>query len=288
MKNFKYGLEPYRGMKTRHTCPSCGRKKSFARYIDFENGTYVGDDVGRCNREQKCGYHKKPDNKYETYIPIEPIQQRPTDYMPSSYLSDDRNCNLNNFLSQLYDKILVNLVFSRYKVSVDNTRYKGATLYPQIDINHRIRTIKGILYDDNGHRIKYPYSVIYWKHREYKEDFELKQCLFGEHLLSTVDKFRDTVVLVESEKTALIGALEKPSVVWLATGGLSNLSNSKLEVLRDFNVLAYPDKGAYDYWLNKLAFMSNIRVSKKLEQERMLSDGEDIADLIIKKRINGR
>ncbi len=52
-------LETYKGTKTRHTCPACNSKGVFVRYKD-ERGDYISFDVGRCNRESKCGYHYKP------------------------------------------------------------------------------------------------------------------------------------------------------------------------------------------------------------------------------------
>ncbi len=52
-------LEIYRGAKSRHTCPACNSRHCFVRYVG-ENGNYLSDNVGRCNRESKCGYHYKP------------------------------------------------------------------------------------------------------------------------------------------------------------------------------------------------------------------------------------
>ena len=52
-------LETYHGTKSRHTCPACNSKGVFVRYQD-ERGEYLSTDVGRCNRESKCGYHYKP------------------------------------------------------------------------------------------------------------------------------------------------------------------------------------------------------------------------------------
>ena len=52
-------LETYRGTKSRHTCPACNSKGVFVRYVG-DGGEYLSFDVGRCNRESKCGYHKKP------------------------------------------------------------------------------------------------------------------------------------------------------------------------------------------------------------------------------------
>ena len=59
MANFTFTLEKYHGTKSRHNCPNCGGRREFSRYIDA-NGYYLADDVGKCNRESKCGYHRKP------------------------------------------------------------------------------------------------------------------------------------------------------------------------------------------------------------------------------------
>lgn len=57
----EYTLEKYAGSKTRYTCPSCGKKKVLALYVDTEsNNEYLNDQVGRCNREVECGYHYTP------------------------------------------------------------------------------------------------------------------------------------------------------------------------------------------------------------------------------------
>jgi hypothetical protein len=53
-------LEKYCGSKSRHTCPRCGRRKRFCSLHRRSYGHYVADDVGRCNRESRCGYHRKP------------------------------------------------------------------------------------------------------------------------------------------------------------------------------------------------------------------------------------
>ena len=61
MNTYRYQLERYRGRGTRYTCPQCGRKYTFTRYIDTENNNiYISDNVGKCNRLDKCGYHYTP------------------------------------------------------------------------------------------------------------------------------------------------------------------------------------------------------------------------------------
>ena len=67
MKQYRFFLEPW-GWRdhhlggrasNKHICPNCG-KKTFVRYVDSETGSYLGDLVGKCDREDKCGYHYSP------------------------------------------------------------------------------------------------------------------------------------------------------------------------------------------------------------------------------------
>ena len=61
MSNYRFILEKYRGRGTRYSCPQCGRKYCFTRYIDTENNNqYISEKVGKCNRLDKCGYHYTP------------------------------------------------------------------------------------------------------------------------------------------------------------------------------------------------------------------------------------
>ncbi len=85
------------------------------------------------------------------------------------------------------------------------------------------------------------------------EDWQLSQCLFGEHLLKThPDK---VVVLVESEKSAVIGSAIFPDYVWLATGGKSQMREEKLRVLSGRTVLLFPDADAYAEWKQRAESM---------------------------------
>lgn len=133
-------------------------------------------------------------------------------------------------------------------------------------------------------------SRITWIHSLLKQqrlipaDWELTQCLFGEHLLT---KYPDaTVALVESEKTAIICAALMPRFIWVATGGKTQLGD-KLDVLRGRKVLAFPDIDAYDTWQEKLAALPhlNIKVSDYLMKNATQEDHEnhiDIADLLLR------
>ena len=65
MNQHRYQLERYRGRGSRYVCPKCRHKHSFTRYIDTYNNIYINDDVGKCNRLDKCGYHYTPRQYFE-------------------------------------------------------------------------------------------------------------------------------------------------------------------------------------------------------------------------------
>jgi len=99
----------------------------------------------------------------------------------------------------------------------------GAAVFPQIDLQGNIRTGKIMQFCEcTGKRVKIKTSngekpLIDWVHTALKlPDFNLYQCLFGEHLLKDNHK---TVAICESEKTAIIASVYLPDMIWLASGG---------------------------------------------------------------------
>ncbi|MBR5705673.1 MAG: hypothetical protein IKX21_06880 [Deltaproteobacteria bacterium] len=56
---YPYALESGQN-KQKYTCPACGAAHKFVRYIDTATGKYIADEVGRCDRQESCGYHLKP------------------------------------------------------------------------------------------------------------------------------------------------------------------------------------------------------------------------------------
>lgn len=148
---------------------------------------------------------------------------------------------------------------------------------------------------DTGHRIKDPdvHGRITWVHSLMKQsgllpaDWELSQCLFGEHLLPQhPDK---PVALVESEKTAIICAGLMPKYLWLATGGKSSI-NDRLLVLAGRKVIAFPDIDGFQEWTEKLAKYQQlgITVSPILQQNATQEDMAahiDIADWLIRYKL---
>ena len=79
----------------------------------------------------------------------------------------------------------VDKLFSLYRVGTSK-RWGGATVFWQTDRDGNVRAGKIMGYDAvTGHRIKEPFNQVSWVHSVRKvQDFRMKQCLFGEHLLS--------------------------------------------------------------------------------------------------------
>ena len=141
-------------------------------------------------------------------------------------------------------------------------------------------------YKVGGHRVKSPEAKIGWVHRlPHFHDFRLRQCLFGLHLLRPETQ---TVAVVEAEKTAVVASMFSPDVLFLATGGITNLRKESCEPLKDKRVILFPDLGAEEIWEEKareIPSLNNSVISHWLSNnatEEMRRKGLDIADILEK------
>lgn len=304
MTHFLYTLEKYRGSQSRFACPACKRVKAFTRYIHTQTGHYLNPVVGRCNRESKCGYHLKPrDFLLDKGIPfitnasvletsLYPVKSKSFSFIPWEIVNKSRKTYHKNHFVIYLNKLLGNQaqkIVSQYCIGTSR-HWPGAVVFWQVDEANRIRTGKVMLYDpETGKRIKVPKVYIQFAHKILRvKNFQLRQCFFGEHLLATNPKKK--VAIVESEKSAIIASAYFPQYVWLACGGLSQLSSEKCQVLKGREVLLIPDLGGYANWQKKAVSFQGFlkaRVSDVLEkiavnQERVV--GLDIADFLIANR----
>jgi rubredoxin len=302
---YRFILQTYTGRSSRFVCPSCSTKKSFTRYVDTSTGEILAENVGKCDREINCGYHYTPnqhfkDNNIKDFtvsdhriiLPCPPVV---TSYIPQNYLTESlkgyRHNNFITFLNKNFTFAAVKEVIDRYQIGTSKY-WPGGTVFWQVDIDGRIRTGKIMLYDEaTGKRVKIPYNHINWVHKVLKiSDFNLKQCLFGEHLLKR--NKADRVGIVESEKTAIIASLYYPDLIWLATGSQSNLTVANCGALKGRDVILFPDLNAFDKWQLKsyeLSDMCNIKVSDILEKNASAEDrllGLDIADYLLRVPLN--
>jgi len=307
MSSFRFHLQKYKtGSKI--TCPACGKKRCFTKYIDEEGIITFPDTVGKCDHECSCGYHYTPKEFFNDYpeqksvfkdnakfsipqrIPkIEP--PKPPSFIPTELMRKSLSCySLNplyTYLSNIIGEEETKRLFLLYHVGTSK-KWGGSTVFWQTDIHGNVRTGKVMLYNANtGHRVKEPKSYISWAHSELKlTDFNLKQCLFGEHLLPSSNA---KIFLVESEKTVLICAHFMPEYLWLATGGMNGCFNTDaMSVLKDRDVILVPDLGATDKWKAKLPMLKSIchsvSISNTLEKvatKEQRESGSDVADLLL-------
>lgn len=305
MNEYRYVLEPYKGMSTRYYCPGCQvKEKTFTRYIDTQTGEHIASNVGRCSRESNCGYHYTPKQYFQDHNisfdtdQVKPFnnpkkiitQQKPTSFIPidlfkSSLKSYDTN-NFIKFLIGLFGADITSQLISRYFIGTSK-HWPGATLFWQIDTLGKVRTGKIMLYNPiTGKRVKNLKPPVYWVHNALKQpEFGLKQCFFGEHLLHDNSK---PVAIVESEKTSLIASVYFPQFIWIAAGQLNGLNSEKCKVLSGKNVTLFPDLNGFEKWSSKaqeLSRLATFKVSDLLERkatETERSQGLDLADYLIR------
>mgnify|MGYP001556516131 CR=1 FL=1 len=177
----------------------------------------------------------------------------------------------------------------RYHVGTSK-HWPGATVFWQVDISGQVRTGKVMLYNpENGRRIKEPHNYITWVHSFLKnENFHIRQCLFGEHLLTSAHQ--RPIVLVGSEKGAWVASFDLTQYLWNASGGKSGaLNRDAMSILRNRRVLLFPDLGATDYWNSKMEMIRSLGIEVSLfdfmernatKEER--NAGYDIEDFLLR------
>lgn len=245
MNNYLYSLEKHKNGKPKHICPACG-ERTFVRYINNNTKEYLNDNVGRCDRQDECVYHYKPreyfrdnnitnsidNNKHNTtYLKTRTTVPRTSstnstdqnnekiDSIPFKYIEQvakTRNNTLVEYFLNLFDWETICNAVDKYFIGCTKDR---AVIYPQIDANGKVRTAKIQHYNpETGKRIKDQPNSIGWIHAKLKyrglltDIFELKMCLFGEHIIRS-EKYKNMPIgIVESEKTAVIASICMPDL----------------------------------------------------------------------------
>lgn len=316
MTEHRFILEKYKGMKTRHICPQCN-KKELTLYIDTKTGDHVSEYVGKCNRLLKCGYHYTPKQYFESNPEARPKEKNPLNFdrknkysrfqicqdptklhetlqiKSGSFLRAEvlhhslKNYENNNFIKYLQSLFSIEIVQSLIKKYFIGTSdyWPGSTIFWQIDQQGKIHAGKVILYNsETGKRIKEPFNHIHWVHKIMKlSGFELKQCFFGLHLIND----SKPIALCESEKTAIIASVYLPEFIWIASGGLQNINENNLSIIKGRSVYLFPDANGFEAWSKKANDYSHIckfTVSTLLQDKATdleKNKGYDIADFLI-------
>lgn len=315
----KYTLEPYKsGGSNRYTCPSCGKKKCFTRYVNADTGEYIDDSCGKCNHELSCGYHYTPKDYYREHPQLRDFPsvhtsnplinnmkkekaERPICYVDPNFVTQSHSPN-SQFMKWIESAIGrpddIQRVFEEYRIGATRD---GGVIFWQIDHEGKVRTGKIMHYWNNGHRVQDEEDYARMRNQSYTEkspsptvfihsvmkskgmlskDWQLTQCLFGEHLLK--GRSGDIVCLVESEKSAIICSIFYPQFVWLATGGSNGLNKFKLKPLKGRRVIIYPDSGELETWRKIMSQTQGIDYSI-VDNLEAYEHNTDIADIILMK-----
>ena len=285
MKEYKWMLRKG-GKKER--CPQCGKMRFVPFVLTADPSVKAGEEYGRCDREQSCGYFRYPGCEVKVESEREYIKEPPKDpiLLPAGYAERDYVSRENSLLLAYAPLVGSNLqmVMERYFCG---TGAHGECIYYQFDGTH-VRTAKAILYGKDGHRLKTEDGglPVWWLHkspalRQYTAGKELKQCFFGQHLLSQYPKAK--VYVVEAEKTAvMMAATDKcgKGRLWIACGGSQMLKGAiDLSPLIGRDVTLVPDDGQYWNWKRTAdAYGWQCVDIEPLKRRHNLPDGCDIWD----------
>ena len=309
-KDNRFILDPRRGSSCKTTCPHCGGKKCFKLYIDTETGEPLGNECGRCDHEQSCGYHYKPREFFQDHPDVKqkllhkdsfssfkssnsrPMSERvnPKPMPVEKVVYFDMSMVLarhfydQTFMPWLRSKVMnddkVNQAFEDYLLGATNSGKfsQQAIIFWYIDCENRVRDGKIMWYGEDGHRTIDPnwVSSQMRKTKRISDNSVTRKCFFGEHLLSLYpDK---PVAIVESEKSAVFCSCVYPQFVWLATGGCGGLNAEKMDVLKGRKIVIFPDSGKLDDWRKKLQDVKGIdfRFNDALEAYPNNSDIVDV------------
>lgn len=318
--DIKFILERYRpGGGNRYTCPFCGRKKCFARYINVQNGEYVDETCGKCDHENSCPVVHYPPREFfrdhpecsrqNTWEPnmvngqkmVLCDAKKPASYFPVAVaqteffdihwleVAAERKSTFRTWFESLpFDRELIQQVLADYYVGatqndtiVNGLNYGPAAIFWMIDEKQRVHDAKLIAYTCDGHRVEGWGNSMRSICEKAKVGPQLEQTEKVLFGLHLITRYPEkTICIVESEKTALVCALRYPEYIWLATGGCSNLQSSKLLPVMDRPLVIFPDSGEYQKWTKRTENSGH----KQYTVVKMLEDYEpntDIADVIL-------
>ncbi|GAB3568738.1 hypothetical protein GCM10027578_21850 [Spirosoma luteolum] len=267
--------------KKKGICPQCGHHDKFRYYEDLAGNRL--DDFGKCERKNECGYWLVPTGKVipkaeGTYTP----PPEPATILPAGDLLDRINQTLVDPESTFHAYcISIGITYehlARWRVGAETKAKKTLTVFVHCDSQNRITNAKWFLYTAEGKRDK-SFDSFSLKQPPETQLERYGMSLYGEHLLDP-EQLRP-VMIVESEKTAVIAAWFYPDLDWIAVGSCSGLTEAKSAALA----------GRWCYWLCDAdkAGRENSSIRRLKEKKLLRStidlfpnrhDGTDIADVI--------
>ncbi|WP_348811085.1 DUF6371 domain-containing protein [Flavobacterium maritimum] len=276
----EYKYSPKRDLNL--TTPCCNKSNKdgkFTTYVDLP------EIYGYCH---SCGKTTLPptifkdekgleytwneiENKYESIaIPLQSICKgiakkeqnfaKDIKYIPEStiwrYFHTIPENNLLQYLCKTYGKEKVEDAKETYVIG---TNKDGGTVFWNINSDLKVQKAKITYYNENGKRTNH-FKV------PYKNEDGYYACLFGEHLIYDELKRRKTIILVESEKTAIVGYIHFPEYIWVAYCGINGLTENKLKPLIGHTVLIIPDmsESAVNVIYDKIPLLITMGINAKV------------------------
>ncbi|OUR93980.1 hypothetical protein A9Q87_04550 [Flavobacteriales bacterium 34_180_T64] len=181
------------------------------------------------------------------------------------FLQNPKENNLLRYLRTQYNNESVDKAKEMYYIGTSKDR---GIVFWNINSNKQTQKAKVSYFNSNGkrtNRFKAPY----------KNENGYYSCFFGEHLIT--DNSQKQIVLVESEKTAIVCSIELPKFTWLSYGGINGLTENKLKVLKGKNIIIVPDmsKNAVSIMTSKMTYLNEIGIKAEIwDMTNGMSDEE--------------
>lgn len=243
--------------KKRTRCPSCGSSDGFAGVMAID-GAPCGDPQrhGKCF---SCDVMIWPDDAPSSEArPNQQTERKPSAVVRAGLIAETsaQTSNLHSVLINIGGEGMA-AHLRQWNIGTDG---EGRTLFHYINSRGQHQTTKGIAYDAAGSRIsegpqagarfgvRMPSGYVPLTSKEGHTS-----CLFGEQWTQAGQSMidyrnpaqprkwayddRTPVVLVESEKTAVVASYMMPNLIWIATGGTNGITKDKATALRDRVVL---------------------------------------------------
>lgn len=172
---------------------------------------------------------------------------------------------LLQYLRSKYEDGKVNFVKQLYYLG---TSKKGGAVFWYINKQGKAQKAKISFYTKNGKRTN-RFEV------PYKNAEGYYNCLFGEHLLANNTK---PIIIVESEKTAIVSSIIFTEYTWLAYSGINGLTDQKLQVLQNEKIIIIPDisENAIEIIRKKLPKMRNLNIDVSIYDMTLGKSDEDL------------
>ena len=233
--NYK-GLKEYYGY-----CHSCGKTTlPPTQYVDENGAVYEWDNFQRkfvlsvLQSSYNNGGQVADKDTYKRNTPMVSVIKNSKyidKQLVSKFLKVRPENNLLQYIGKTYGEDNKELVKNLYQLG---TSKDGGIIFWSINKQQKVQKAKVVYYNKEGKR-KQRFKV------PYKNEDGYYSCLFGEHILGLPEYKNKPIILVESEKTAIVCSVNFPEYTWLSYGGINGMTNAKMKVLEGENILIVPD-----------------------------------------------